>query len=185
MKTIYIFLMFLVVVVAQIFVPAQLIFDQNKVLSKGVPYKFKTQPVDPSDPFKGKYIRLNFEANTAPSKDSTWSFGTPIYVGLGTDSLGFAKVDAISRELVEDSNFIKAKVDWYDLQDKIVHFSFPFDTFYMNETKAYDAELAYFEAQRDSLPNNTYAVVYVLHGKAVLDNVFINHVPIAEYVKKK
>lgn len=53
----------------------------------------------------------------------------------------------------------------------------------MNETKAYDAELAH--AQQDSLPNNTYALVYVLNGMGVLDNVFINDVPIADYVEKE
>ena len=64
-------------------------------------------------------------------------------------------------------------------------FSFPFNEFYMNEAKAYDAELAHAQAQRDSLPNNTYALVYLLKGKAVLDNVFINDIPIADYVEKE
>jgi len=52
----------------------------------------------------------------------------------------------------------------------------------MEESKAKPAEDAFRKAQRDSLPNNTYALVYVKDGKAVLDNVFINDVPIAKYV---
>ncbi|MBJ7880226.1 GDYXXLXY domain-containing protein [Gelidibacter salicanalis] len=185
MKTIYTVSIFLVLVLAQLFVPVRMIFDQEKVLTKGVAYKFKTQPVDPSDPFKGKYIYLNFEINAAPSKDTTWVHGTPIYIALATDSLGFAKVNAISRIAFDDSDYVQAKVDYYNNYQKTVHFSFPFTEFYMNEAKAYDAEVAHVNAQRDSLPNNTYALVYVLDGKAVLDNVFINETPITDYVEKE
>lgn len=183
MKTIYIVSIFLVLVLAQLFVPAKMIFDQEKVLTKGVSYKFKTQPVDPSDPFKGKYIYLNYEINSAVSKDTTWVNGSPIYIALATDTLGFATVKRFSRTAFEDSDYIQAKVDWYNKMDQTVHFSFPFTEFYMNEAKAYDAEVAHVNAQRDSLPNNTYALVYVLEGKAVLDNVFINDIPIADYVE--
>lgn len=66
-----------------------------------------------------------------------------------------------------------------------MNFNIPFDEFYMNEDKAYDAELVHLEAQRDSLLNNTYALVYVLNGVGVIDNVFINDIPIAKYVEKE
>ena len=56
MKTLYIFILFIIVVCAQLFVPSQMIFQQEDVLKTGTAFKFKTQPVDPSDPFKGKYI---------------------------------------------------------------------------------------------------------------------------------
>ena len=185
MKSIHIFSIFIVVVLGQLFVPAQMIFDLENTISKGTAFKFKTQPVDPSDPFKGKYIYLNYEIGSVITGDSIWTNDAPIYVMLTTDSLGFAKVKAVYREVPQNTDFVKAKVNWYDEYEHTVNFSFPFDEFYMNETKAYDAELAYINAQRDSLPNNTYALVYVLNGKGVLDNVFINDVPIAKYVEKK
>lgn len=43
----------------------------------------------------------------------------------------------------------------------------------------------YFSAQQDSVSNNTYAFIYFLNGKGVLDTVFVNEVPIAEYVEKQ
>jgi hypothetical protein len=184
MKAIYIFLVFLVVVLAQIFVPTKMIYDQENVIATGTAYKFKTQPVDPSDPLKGKYILLNYEVNSAPSTDTTWIRSAPIYITLKTDEGGFAIVKAISKEVPENRDYLKLKVNWYNAYEKRVEFSLPFDEFYMNEAKAYDAEVAHVNAQRDSLPNNTYALVYVLNGKAVLENVFINEVPIGEYVEK-
>ena len=185
MKSIHIFSIFVVVVLAQLFVPAKMIFDQENVIATGTAYKFKTQPVDPSDPFKGKYIRLNYEVNSAPSKDSTWASYESIYIALKTDSLGFAMVKEVFKDEPTDGDYIKSKVDWYNIYDETVAFSFPFNEFYMNESKAYDAELAHISAQQDSLPNNTYALVYVLNGKGVLDNVFINEIPIADYVEKE
>ncbi|WP_166643254.1 GDYXXLXY domain-containing protein [Gelidibacter sediminis] len=185
MKTIPVFLIFVAVVLAQLFVPAKMIFDQEKVISKGTAYKFKTAPVDPSDPFKGKYIYLNYELNSAASTDSTWVYGAPIYLSLATDSLGFAKLHRISKDTPNHQNYVKAKVNWYSAHEKTVTFSLPFDEFYMNETKAYDAEIAHVKAQRDSVANNTYALVYVLNGRGVLENVFINNIPIAEYVEKE
>lgn len=184
MKSLQIVLIFLVVALVQIFVPAKMIFDQEKVITTGTAYKFKTQPVDPTDPFKGKYVRLNYEINSAASKDTTWVDGAPIYIALATDSLGFAMVDAVFHRALEHSQYIQTTVDWYNAPKKTVHFSFPFDEFYMNESKAYEAELAHVKAQQASLPHNTYALVYVLKGKAVLDNVFINAIPIADYVDK-
>ena len=175
--------MFVVVVLAQLFVPAQMIFDQENTIAKGTAYKFRTQPVDPSDPFKGKYIYLNYDLSFAATKDTTWESNAPIYITFQTDSLGFAMVKDIYKDDPKDGDYLKTKVAWYDHYEKNVGFSFPFNEFYMNETKAYDAELAHAQAQRDSLPNNTYALVYLLKGKAVLDNVFINDIPISDYVE--
>lgn len=185
MKSIYLFSIFIVVAIAQLYIPTSMILQQENVIDSGVAYKFRTRPLDPSDPFKGKYIRLNYDITSVPTTDSTWTGYDDIYVALDTDCLGFAKVKTISREVPVKSDYIKTKVDWYNYYDREVQFSLPFNEFYMNESKAYDAEIAHAEAQTDSLANTTYALVYVLNGNAVLDNVFINDIPIAHYVDKQ
>jgi uncharacterized membrane-anchored protein len=184
MKTIHIVIIFIVVALAQLFIPAQMIYNQEQILKTGTAYKFKTQPVDPSDPFKGKYIFLNYEVDHLPSKDSTWTRQEIVYVTILNDSQGFVKAANASREAPKTGDYVKAHVNWYDYGNKILNFSFPFNEFYMEETKAYAAELAYTDAQRDALPNNTYALVYVKEGETVLDNVFINNIPIAKFVEE-
>jgi uncharacterized membrane-anchored protein len=183
MKTIHIFILFILVAGAQIFIPANMIFSQETILETGTAYKFKTQPVDPSNPFKGKYIFLNYEINSVISNDSTWTRGETVFVAIANDSAGFVKVTDIFRDIPRSGEYVKVTVDWYDSTQNVLRFTFPFNEFYMNETKAYDAEVAHRTAQNDSIPNNTYALVYVKDGEAVLDNVFINDVPIAEYVE--
>ena len=54
---------FVLVALMQLFVPANMIWSREKVLNEGKIYKFKTAPIDPNDPFRGKYISLNFEQN--------------------------------------------------------------------------------------------------------------------------
>ena len=56
--------LFVLVALAQLYVPAKMIWDQEDVLKNGSEYKFKTDPVDPNDPFRGKYITLSFDNNT-------------------------------------------------------------------------------------------------------------------------
>ena len=183
MKTLYIFYLFILIALAQLYIPAKMIYNQENILKTGVAYKFKTQPVDPSDPFKGKYIYLNYEASSISSNDSTWMPREVVYVAISKDALGFVVVDDVTRLEPEEGAYVKAPVEWYDGSQKVLNFSFPFTEFYMNEIKAYDAEVAHTTAQRDSTANTTYAEVYIKNGEGVLSNVFINDIPIADYIE--
>ncbi|WP_158845293.1 GDYXXLXY domain-containing protein [Algibacter sp. L1A34] len=187
MKTKYIFILFILVALVQLAIPAQMIFGQETVLKTGVAYKFKTRPVDPSDPFKGKYITLNFDVSNFKTKDSLWERNEEVLVYLTTDSLGYAKIDAVSKHVLErnTNDYVKAKAYWYSTYSKELVIRFPFNKYYMKETKAYAAETAVRDRQRDSLPNNTHALVYVQEGEAVLEDVIIDDISIKDYVEKK
>lgn len=187
MKTIHIFLIFVLVAAIQLSIPAQMILNQETILKTGTPYKFKTQPVDPSDPFKGKNINLNYEIDSFNTTDSLWERNEPIFVYLITDSLGFAKIDTVSRNILADNNndYVKAKAQWYRNYSNDLTIQFPFNRYYMDETKAYDAEVTVRSRQQDSLPNNTFALVYVENGEAVLNDVLIDEISIKDYVKKR
>ncbi len=187
MKTIHLFILFLILALAQLFVPTKMILNQENILETGIIYKFKTQPIDPSDPFRGKYITLNYEARSFKTKDSVWERNETIYVYLKKDSLGYAAVDQVSKVILEydDKNYIQAKAKWYRNYTDELQIEFPFNRFYMEETKAYDAEIAVRNRQRDSLPNNTHALVYVKEGEAVLKDVIIDDISIKDYVEKE
>lgn len=184
MKTIHIFILFVVVAFAQLFVPAQMIFNRETVIKTGTAYKFKTQPVDPSDPYRGKYINLNYEIDSFVTNDSLWERKDKVYVYLDTDSLGFAAISEISKtSLQSNKDFVVAEVNWYDNYKKELRFSLPFNRYYMEETKAYDAEVAVRRNQRSTTSNTTYALVYIKDGEAVLNDVVINDISIKDYVE--
>lgn len=174
----------------QLFIPAKMILNREEVLADGVEYYFPTAPVDPDDPFRGKYIYLNFTTNSVVV-DSTFSdsfeWNQEVFVELEKDDKGIVKIANIYDNAPADAHidYIKAVISnvEYDRHtgQKEIFVDFPFDRFYMEESKAYDAELLYNESSRDST-SATNAVVMVLDGKAVLKDVQIDGVSIKDVV---
>ena len=166
----------------QIYIPASMIFSAENVLTEGVEFKFKTAPIDPTDPFRGKYVDLSFEATSQRVSNAVdWNYGEAVFVTLGTDENGFAKIQSLSKvEPVDSENYVKASIN-YVSGDSSAHVTidYPFNRFYMEESKAYDAEQAYRESALDSM-QITYALVAVKKGQAVIKEVFVNGVPIRE-----
>jgi len=185
MKTLHIFIIFVIVALAQLFIPAKMILDQEDILETGTVYKFKTRPVDPSDPFRGKYITLNYDMNSTQSNDTLWERKQDVYVYLNKDNLGFAELFRVSKEPLDiENDYVIAEVSRYNKNTQKVNFNLLFNRFYMEESKAKPAEDAYRKVQRDSLPNNIYGLVYIKDGEAVLNDVIINNVSIAKYVEE-
>jgi len=182
-----IFSIFILIALAQLYVPAKMILNREDVLNSGVEYRFKTAPIDPTDPFRGKYIVLRFENNTVKVDDETaWEYGEEIFASLGTDQDGYAKTIAVSKdEPIDGKDYMKVRIR-YVSHDKsnILTVNYPFDRYYMEESKAYDAEVAYRESRRDT-NQIAYALVRVKNGEAVLKDVLINGESIKEIVKAK
>lgn len=183
----YLFLLFLAVVAAQLYVPTQMILDQEDVLQTGTPFRFETEPVDPTDPMRGKYIRLRFKENKFQIEDvENWERNEKIYVVIKNTSNSYAKiVNVVKEKPSANTPYIKAKVDQvydYNEDDKHIQIEYPFTRFYMEESKAKEAENL---AQRNPNTNKkTYALVYVKNGKSVLNNVFVNNKPIKKVVEE-
>ncbi len=177
--------LFGLMVIFQLYVPTKMIYDREQTIAKGTEFKFETAPVDPTDPFRGKYITLSFSENTFEiSDDEIWIIGQPVYVSIISNENGLMQIGAISRVAPDNQqNYVKAKVNYVmEVPSRKVFIEYPFDRFYMEESKAFDAERLYSETQGDST-KKTYAVVNVRNGNAVLMDVHINGVPIRDVVK--
>lgn len=173
---------FAIMVMAHFYFPVQMIMEKEKTLTSGKEFRFRTAPIDPSDPFRGKYVALSFEQTSGSVRDAEgWNHGDPVFVSIINDSSGFAMVKSLSQEPpVDTEDYIKATIN-YVVTDTLswVSFTYPFDRFYMEESKATNAELAYNEAAADT-GQLTYALVMVRNGDAVVKDVLINGVPIVE-----
>lgn len=178
---------FILVALAQLYVPAKMILGREDILSTGKEYKFKTAPIDPGDPFRGKYIILRFDENTIEIQDEAeWEEGETIYVFLSEDNNGFVKISSVSKEEPPASqDFLKAKAgNVFGNGSKKLVIDYPFDRYYMEESKAYEAELTYQRSQADT-NQVAYALVSIKEGEAVLKDVLIDGVPIREVVMKE
>ncbi len=170
---------FIVTCLAQLFIPAKMIFDQEDVLKTGVEYKFRTRPVDPTDPMRGKYITLDFRDNKfrLEKTDPSVSFQPEerVFIEFNTDQEGFAQIAAVLKSKPAHLNYLETTIDYLQPEDQgtteaFIHF--PFDRFYMEEFKAKPAEEAYQQANLDTTVV-TYALVHIKGGKAVLKDVII------------
>jgi hypothetical protein len=66
---------------------------------------------------------------------------------------------------------------YQDSASTSVSISYPFDRFYMEESKAQAADDAYHQALSDT-SKVTYALVLVHHGEGIVKEVYIDGVPI-------
>ncbi|HMG93166.1 MAG TPA: GDYXXLXY domain-containing protein [Chryseolinea sp.] len=177
--------LFVVMCIAQWFVPGKMIYDSETVIVEGVSYKFKTQPIDPSDPFRGKYITLNFDANSIIIPDSAdWQSGEDIFITFTIDSAGFSKASGIYRSEPETVAYLKTTVSYFNTYENFeVFYNIPFDRFYLEESKASQAEQLYWQAQRDSA-QVAYGLVTIGKGQAVLTDVMINDRSVVDIINE-
>lgn len=177
------FIIFAAAAAIQLYVPVSIIWQREKLLSKGKIFTFKTAPVDPKDPFRGKYITLEFEAREIKITDiHNWKDNQTVYVTLLNDKQGYATIDGIFKQKPADkTDYIRASVD-YISTDSIVYINYPFKRYYMEESKAPRAEELYAKASRDTAMQ-TIALVAVQDGNAIVKDVRIGGIPISERIK--
>lgn len=151
-----------------------LIKSNEIILSKGKDFVFKTVPVDPFDPFMGRYVQLGFEEENILLDDlgsgQTCKDFQPLkkaFVSIEKDKDGFAKVVAISKVKPENTkNYIKATVSY--CFDNKIYLNFPFDRFYVQEDIAPEIE----KKTRDR-KNIGLATVRVSEGRSLLTKLEI------------
>jgi len=175
---------FIIVAALQLFIPAQMIWHQESILMKGKEYKFQTAPIDPNDPFRGKYITLNYTEDMVEVKDTNMVKKAEfVFIFLRTDDDGFAKLDSVSDKApAEGDNFLK--VPSGAINNGKMYVELPFNRFYMEESKAEMAEKAYVRFNRDSL-KKAYALVNIRNGEAAIKDVMIDGKSLIEIVKEQ
>ncbi len=178
-------IIFVLVAAVQLYVPASIIMERENILAAGKEFKFKTAPVDPSDPFRGKYLTLSYAGNTVKvNNKEEWVYGETVFVQFSKDKDGFATIDAVTKNKPSGKvDFVKARAN-YVSYDSTLSIDYPFDRYYMEESKAGEAEDVYRESSRDTT-HFTYALVNIKNGEAVLKDVLIDNVSIKEIIKKQ
>ena len=178
--------LFLAVALVQIAVPLGMITSAEQVIGKGAAFKFKTRPVDPNDPFRGKFLVLGFEADSYISYEQlSWQKGQEVFVHLETGTDGFARVAFLSQEQPPEkaNTYVKASVQRSFTVDsgRKVLIDYPFDRFFVEETKAPKLEQVYRELNREE-GTLVYALVNVRNGQAVLQDLMVNGRSLLELV---
>jgi len=170
-----------ILIAAQLAIPFSMIRSRENILRNGELFRLKTRPIDPGDPFQGRYVWLGFEDDYIPySKDDEpdFDYKAPIYASIETGEDGFAHFTEWHREKPAIGHFLKTRylgkrIEWDPEIEKStckgLQLDIPFDRFYMEEAKAPRAERLARESTRST---NCWVAVRILNGKAVIEDVF-------------
>ena len=172
-------LIFVLVALAQLSVPAMLAWGRIQTLAHGRVWKFKTAPVDPEDAVRGRYIQLRLMAEDFTQPEKLVAIDR-VYAVLKETPDGFAEIDHISTAPISGDNVIQVDPGgtWGDRQ----HIVIPFSRFWVTEKSAPEAEKAYREnSRREKL--NAYVTVRVRYGDAALEQLYIDNQPLADYLR--
>jgi len=161
-------------------VPASLALRSEQTLRTGTRYYLRTAPVDPVDPFRGRYVTLSFDAQTQVRAAEGWQYDERVYVPISTGADRYAVFGAPSRTPPAAGDYLAAHVG--SISDGVMRLRLPFDRYYLEEGAAPAAERAYAEANRRDSPQRTYVSIRVRDGRAVLEELFIDNVPVRRYL---
>lgn len=176
------FALFAVLSFFQLVVPLWMIANREMTLRDGRQFRFRTAPVDPYDAFRGRYVALQFEQNSAPFPPrEKFAMNQKVYAQLVEDEHGFARIVNVAANRPSDAAYVQCRVS--SLTDSLVYLQFPFDRYYMDEQAAPAAEAAYREHSRREV-QDAYVTVRVKDGNAVVEELFIAGVPIREFLRK-
>lgn len=178
-------IIFALAVAAQLLVPASMIMKREAVLREGKVFKFRAAPVDPYDAFRGRYVALSYEQDRI-SKPENLSFktGQRVFAILSEDEAGFAQMVNVWANRPDDLDYLEVKVRYGVSYETNVVVRILQDRFYMDEHNAPRAELAYQEISR-STNRNAYVQMRIRKGFGVIEDLFIDDVPVREYLKSQ
>jgi uncharacterized membrane-anchored protein len=164
-----------------------MIYRYQQVRNEGVLYRFLLEPIDPADPFRGRYLQLSFEADRVKVCNYVNDdFSDDLYVSLGTDSLGFAKpISAGWNKPASGDYLISKNPDFYDDENNCAQaiLRYNFDRWYMNETLAPLAETKLTKAlTREG--TRCWLNVRIREGKAVAEELYVNDTALADWMKQ-
>jgi uncharacterized membrane-anchored protein len=169
-------IVFLLLAVAQLAVPASLIWKRERTLRYGQLWKFRTASVDPVDAFRGRYVALDFEVEGQEiSPPSNLSYGQPTFITMRQTPEGFAEIDQVLPRPPAGDDFIEA-----ELQGSTV--SLPFNKYWVTERDAPAAEAAY-RAQSRREKRNAFVTVRVFRGDAAVEQLYLDGLPLGEYLR--
>jgi|WetSurMetagenome_2_1015567.scaffolds.fasta_scaffold00025_4 uncharacterized membrane-anchored protein len=182
MKKKVLLVLYSLTIAAQLAVPGLMIQSVEDVLNSGTRYRFTTEPIDPVDAFRGRYVELRFTAESCTcGTGERFKEGTTAFAALANDSGGFAHVSRLSHRRPETGDFFKVKVNRAGEGNASI--TFPFDKFFVDEDLAPRVETLYREHNLRG-KQDSYAVVRVKNGRAVMEDLIVGGLPVREAAKK-
>jgi uncharacterized membrane-anchored protein len=167
--------------IAQLAVPAWDLIGHERTLARGELFRFECAPVDPVDVVRGRYVALRFPAaSVAKTEAMRFGPGERLYVRVEQGKDGFAELSRPSRTPPEGGAYLRVQATGSQQPTRMT-VVLPFDRYYLDENLAPEAESAYHRRAAGS-KGEVYAEVKIRNGKAAMKELYIDGIPIREYL---
>ncbi len=153
----------------QFAVPLESIVRQEFVREQGTDWRLRLLPVDPADPFRGRYLALRFAIEDRSYALPAPGGPEPLYARLGRDAGGFGVIDGFTGDRTEPGVLRVERVR--GAADRI---RLPWNRYYVNERRAPAIEDEVRRAmQTGGRDPPVYATLRVAGGDAVITGLWI------------
>jgi uncharacterized membrane-anchored protein len=154
-----------VVIAIQLCTPIYRIANKYDILKSGEAFKFKVNPVDPYDAFRGRYVSLY-------TSQEVQGGGVGVYGMIAVDAEGFAYIASVTDHKPDTGAYVKSNTRYW--------FSLPIERYYMDEKYAPKAETLAWQRDPDS---DCYVDVRVKNGVLVISGLFIDGVAVEDIIR--
>lgn len=161
--------------------PVYTIIKSELALNSGAEYKFLVRPADPYDPFRGRYVTLRYENNTAKATDVLKNNDLADGV-LAIDKDGFAYVRELSKykTALSSEAVVTVRLTGDIAKKGKAYFEFINNKLFMNEKIAPKVDRVMWTYR-----GKIYVKASVKNGDMILKNLYFDGVEASEYVKKE
>ena len=176
--------LFLIVALVQLAVAGAAIYKSEIALRTGQAYRFRIQPLDPVDAFRGRYVAIRFAVDRAPVPDDfEVRRGKHIFVPVELDADGYAVFGQADVRPPSSGPYLRLRAGMVSPDDegkRHVWVRMAFGRFYMDEDLAPEAERAVWGAPRGQ--REASVSVRIRNGFGVIEELFIDDVPIHQWL---
>jgi uncharacterized membrane-anchored protein len=189
--------LFLALCAVQLAIPLTMAYRYERTLREGTVYRFHTEPFDPVDAFRGRYVAIRLRLVAAPHPANQDYAGLEYCVALDRDAQGFATVRTLSKERPSGGEWLRGTVsddvfaEWRPHAEDApperpallgTRIELPFDRYYMEEGKAPQAERVVRNFRSEGPQLDVTARVRVRHGLGAIEGLDVNGVPIERWL---
>lgn len=168
---------FVLVALLQWALPLGLILQHERTLAEGAVYRFRAAPVDPVDPFRGRYVALAFAADTYAVPPGWVAPAGPAYAPVVVTPAGEAILGPPQAIPPSEGDALPVQILWHE--DDRIQVRLPFDRYYLGEQRAPEVERLYRDAagppsEDELMSANAHLQVRIRGGHAVLEDLLID-----------
>lgn len=178
------YLAFALVALAQLLVPGLMISSLADKALTGREFQFKVEKNRSGSSIHGNYIWFRFEADQFRVADKKeWESTRSVYVSFTKDSLGFAKIESVSKvKPVNSTNWVKARSYLNYKDSAMLQLTYPFNNYYIEDTNLKDIQKIVSKKLNDSLRVISLKV-NIRENQFMVNNLMVDSLSFKEFVK--